>query len=51
MAIDITDRLCAEAALRDSEERFRHLAGAIPQIVWISRPDSSVEFYNDAAEF
>jgi PAS domain S-box-containing protein len=47
MAIDVTDRMHTEEALRDSEERFRHLAGAIPQIVWISRPDFSVEFYND----
>ncbi|MEK6594412.1 MAG: PAS domain S-box protein [Pseudomonadota bacterium] len=33
---DITDRLGAERALRESEEQFRQLAGNIPQIFWIS---------------
>jgi diguanylate cyclase (GGDEF)-like protein/PAS domain S-box-containing protein len=33
---DITERVRAEQALRDSEEQFRQLAGNIPQVFWIS---------------
>jgi len=35
-----------DQALRDSEERFRHLASAMPQIVWISEPDGTIEYIN-----
>ncbi len=44
--IDITDRKQAEQALAQSEKRFRHLADAMPQIVWVTRPDRSVEYVN-----
>ncbi len=43
---DITDRKRAEEAVRASEGRFRHLADAMPQIVWVTRPDRSVEYVN-----
>lgn len=36
---DITGRKLAEETLRTSEKEFRLLAEAMPQIVWITRPD------------
>jgi PAS domain S-box-containing protein len=42
---DVTDRKRADRAIRESEARFRHLADAIPQIVWISGPEESSLLY------
>ena len=36
----------ADRAIRESEERFRRLADAIPQIVWIARPDNTLLYLN-----
>lgn len=36
----------AEEALKDSEERFRTMANAIPQLAWTARSDGSVYWYN-----
>lgn len=33
-------------ALRESEERFRQLADSMPQIVWASRPDGTLDYFN-----
>lgn len=33
-------------ALRESEERFRQLADAMPQLVWTAAPDGRVDYYN-----
>ena len=43
---DITDKKRAEAALRESEARFRLMADAVPQIVWITDAEGRVEFFN-----
>lgn len=43
---DATERKEAESALRERELRFRQLASAIPQLVWISGRDASVEYVN-----
>ena len=45
-AVDITGRKQAEAALGDSEERFRTMANAIPQLAWIARGDGYIYWYN-----
>lgn len=36
----------AEQAVRASEERMRHLADAMPQLVWTASSDGSVDYYN-----
>jgi PAS domain S-box-containing protein len=43
---EIKVRQQTDAALRESEQRFRHLADAMPQIVWISNPEGQVEYIN-----
>jgi len=43
---DIDERKRAEAALRASEERFRTMLEAFPQIAFVIRPDGTAESYN-----
>ncbi|MCW6512231.1 PAS domain-containing protein [Lichenifustis flavocetrariae] len=43
---DVTDRTLAEAALRESEARFRVMADSVPQMIWITDPEGRVEFFN-----
>lgn len=43
---DIDKRKRAEAALRDSEERFRTMIEALPQIAFVIRADGLAEIYN-----
>jgi len=40
------ERARAEAALRRSEQQFRLMADAVPQIVWITDAEGRVEFFN-----
>jgi PAS domain S-box-containing protein len=40
------ERARAEAARRESETRFRLMADAVPQIIWITDAEGRVEFFN-----
>ncbi len=48
-AEDITERKSTEQSLRESEQRFRELADAIPQIVWVAAPDGGLTYLNAKA--
>jgi PAS domain S-box-containing protein len=43
---DITGRARAEAALRESELRFRTTANAAPVLIWMSGPDKRCTWFN-----
>ncbi|MCG6138032.1 MAG: PAS domain S-box protein [Nostoc sp. LLA-1] len=43
---DITDLIQVREAFKESELNFRTLADTMPQIVWTSRPDGWLDYYN-----
>ncbi|MBI4820978.1 MAG: PAS domain S-box protein [Deltaproteobacteria bacterium] len=43
---DVTERYKAEAALRESEERFRMMADTAPVLIWLSGADGGRTFCN-----
>lgn len=43
---DRTEARRSEQQLRESEQRFRQMADAVPQIVWITDADGTNEFFN-----
>ena len=46
VARDISERKQSEIALRESEAQLREMAEAMPQVVWTSRPDGCIDYYN-----
>jgi PAS domain S-box-containing protein len=46
--MDISERKHAEAALRESEERFRNMANTAPVMIWVSGQDKLCTFFNAA---
>jgi PAS domain S-box-containing protein len=45
-AQDISERRAATAALQESEARFRLIADAAPQILWVTDAEGRAEFFN-----
>jgi PAS domain S-box-containing protein len=45
--MDMSAQRRAEAALRESELRFRTITNAMPQMVWTARPDGDIDYHND----
>jgi two-component system, OmpR family, phosphate regulon sensor histidine kinase PhoR len=46
IATDISESRQAKEALKKSEQHFRALADAMPQIVWTARSDGLIDYYN-----
>jgi PAS domain S-box-containing protein len=46
LRLELADRLRAEQALRESEERFRSMADNAPVVIWTSGPDTTITFVN-----
>jgi PAS domain S-box-containing protein len=47
IVVETTDRVRAEAALRESETQFRTFASAMPNHVWSATADGQLDWFND----
>ena len=45
--IDVTDRVAAQEAIRESEAQFRSFAQVMPNHVWTAPPDGILDWFND----
>jgi PAS domain S-box-containing protein len=50
VTLEITEQKRREQALRESQERFRTMLEALPQIAFVIRPDGVAEYYNHRFE-
>jgi PAS domain S-box-containing protein len=48
LVLDVSARGRAEAAVRESEARFRHMADAAPVMLWVTEADGRCTFLNRA---
>ncbi len=46
MSADVSERARVQAALRETEERFRKMADTAPVLIWVSGPDKLCTFFN-----
>lgn len=46
-ANDATLRVAAQAALRESEAKFRAIANSVDQMIWSTQPDGFHDYFND----
>ncbi|WP_216369758.1 PAS domain-containing sensor histidine kinase [Ramlibacter montanisoli] len=46
-ATDVSQRVSAQAALRESEAKFRAITNSVDQMIWSTLPDGFHDYYND----